>query len=142
MKTSLFFAVVLLVLVSNLLSSINETQKENVATVNREQLSAQFLHYVESLNNLFASGTPGDGDVTQSLVLPAWLPKSSTIKLQVYGGQAYLFMPLSPGVLEQLLLDTENSAHIGISDATGINTPAGKLNRPGFIPAGYVVYVR
>ncbi|AVF38204.1 type IV pilus biogenesis protein PilM [Rahnella sikkimica] len=142
MKASLFFTAFFLAAVSILLSVVINIQKETIAVVTQQQLSSLFLNYAEALNDRYLSGTPADGDMTATITLPVWQPRSSQIVVRVSGGVGYIFMPSSPGVLSQLLQDTENSAHIGLSDATGIRTPAGVVPRPSFIPAGYVVYVR
>jgi len=142
MKASLFFTAVLLAAVSILLSVVTNVQKESVDAVTQQQLASQFLNYAEALNDRYLSGTPADGDASAQITLPGWQPRNSQISLRVSGGAGYVFMPSSPGVLSQLLQNTENSAHIGLSDATGIHTPAGVLPRPSFIPVGYIVYVR
>jgi len=142
MKSSLFFAAALLAAVSILLSSVSDAQKEGVSVVTQDQLANQFLNYAEALNELYVAGPPSDGDVTARITLPDWQPRNSSIVLRVSGGVGYAFMPSSPGVLSQLLQIAENSAHIGLSDAAAIHTPAGQIARPDFIPSGYVVYVR
>lgn len=142
MKSSLYFVAALLAVVSIILSSVSDAQKDGVAVVREEQLSSQFLNYVGALNDLYLTGNASDGDVKSRISLPAWLPKSDSISLRISGGVGYVFMPSSPGVYSQLLQSTENSAHIGLSDVAVIHTPAGQLIRPDFIPSGYVVYVR
>ncbi|MBE5254670.1 type IV pilus biogenesis protein PilM [Mixta mediterraneensis] len=142
MKSSLFFAAALIAAVSILLSCVSSTRQEHFDNVKKEQLAGQFLNYVSAFNDLYASGTPADGDAIDRVMLPGWLPKSSTIQLRISNGAGYAFAPASPGLYTQLLHETENSSHFGISDAAGINTPSGRLTRPNFIPAGYVVYVR
>lgn len=142
MKSSIFFAAALLAAVSILLSCVNGASRDNVASVTQAQLASQFLNYVAAFNELYVSGTPAEGDASTRVSLPGWQPRSSNIQLRISGGTGYVFMPSSPGVYTQLLQATENSAHFGLSDTAGINTPAGRLVRPGFIPAGYVVYVR
>ncbi|MCX8963107.1 oxidoreductase [Erwinia psidii] len=142
MKSSLFFAAALLAAVSILLSCVSRTQRDHFDNVTKEQLAGQFLNYVSAFNDLYASGPPADGDAVNRIILPGWLPKSSSIQLRISNGAGYAFAPTSPGLYTQLLQETENSSHFGISDATGINTPSGRLTRPDFIPVGYVVYVR
>ncbi|WP_313052572.1 type IV pilus biogenesis protein PilM [Pantoea piersonii] len=142
MKSSLFFAAILLAAVSILLSCVNDTSRDGVARVTQEQQVGQFLNYVSAFNDLYASGTPADGDASGRIVLPGWQPRNSNIQLRISSGTGYVFVPSSPGFYAQLIQETETSAHFGISDAAGINTPSGQLPRPGFIPAGYVVYVR
>lgn len=142
MKASLFFTAVFLAAVSILLSVVINVQKETVSSVTEQQLTSQFLNYADALNDRYLSGTPADGDVTATITLPGWQPRNNQISVRVSGGIGYVFMPSSPGVLSQLLQDTDNSAHIGLTDSAGIHTPAGIVSRPSFIPAGYVVYVR
>ena len=142
MKSSLFFAAALLAAVSILLSCVSHEQREKIINVNIEQQSGQFLNYVSALNELYSNGTPADGDAKGRIKLPGWLPRSSSIQLQINNGIGYIFMPSSPGLYARLLHETDSSSHFGLSDAAGINTTAGRLTRPGFIPAGYVVYVR
>ena len=142
MRSSVFFAAMLLAVATSCLMFINLSARENVDRVTQGQQAGQFLQYVSAFNNLWTSSTPADGDAAARITLPDWLPRSSTILLRISGGAGYVFMPASPGVYAQLMTDTENSSHFGLSDAAGINTPSGRLARPDFIPAGYVVYVR
>ena len=142
MNSSLFFSALLFALVGTLLYQINISQHDSVAYVTKEQQAGQFLNYVASFNDLYASGTPQDGDARDRVILPEWLPKSNSIQLIINNGAGYVFTPSSPGIYAQLLQETENSAHFGVSDATGINTPSGRISRPDFVPAGYIVYMR
>lgn len=142
MKSSIFFAAALLAAVSILLSCVNNEQREKITEVTIEQQAGQFLNYVAAFNELYASGTPADGDAAGRIALPGWIPRSSNIQLRVSSGTGYVFTATSPGFYSRLLLETEGSSHFGLSDAAGINTPSGRIARPGFIPAGYVVYVR
>lgn len=142
MKSSIFFAAVLLAAVSIMLSCVSDKSRDRVDVVSQEQLAGQFLNYVAAFNELWSAGTPADGDAAGRVSLPGWLSQNSSIRLYVSGGAGYAFMPATPGLYAQLLQETENSAHFGLSDDAGINTPSGQLVRPGFIPAGYVVYVR
>lgn len=142
MKSSIFFAAVLLAAVSILLSCVDSARRENVASVIQGQQAGQFLHYVSAFNDLWTGNTPTDGDAAVRINLPSWLPRSADIQLRISGGAGYVYTPSSPGFYAQLMEDTEYSSHFGMSDAAGINTPSGRLARPDFIPAGYVVYVR
>lgn len=142
MRSSLFFAAALLAMVSILLSCVNDANRDRVANVTQAQLSGQFLHYVSAFNDLWTGTPPADGDVAARIILPEWLPRNTHIQMRISGGVGYIYAPSSPGLYAQLLEDTENSSHYGLSDADGINTPSGRLARPDFIPAGYVVYVR
>lgn len=142
MRSSLFFVAVLLAAAGVLMTFINASGSDNSARVLQEQQAGQFLHYVAAFNNLWAVSAPADGDAASKVSLPSWLARNSSIQLRISGGTGYVFAPSSPGFYSQLMQKTENSAHFGLSDAAGINTPSGRLTRPGFIPAGYVVYVR
>lgn len=142
MNSSMFISIILLAAASMLLSFGNDKQRDSTEGARQQQQSGEFLHYVAALNDLYSSGSPADGDVTAIAVLPSWLPHSSAIVLRVSGGQGYAFTPSQPGLYGQILADTENSTHFGITDAAGINTPAGRLTRPDFVPPGCVVYVR
>ncbi|WP_168403402.1 type IV pilus biogenesis protein PilM [Erwinia amylovora] len=142
MKSSIFLAAALLAAVSILLSCANDVSRDNVASVTQAQQSGQYLHYVSAFNDLWTGSVPADGDASARVKLPAWLPRSSSIQLRISGGTGYVFTPSSTGFYAQLMEDTENSSHFGLSDAAGINTPSGRLARPDFIPPGYVVYVR
>lgn len=142
MRSSVFFAVALLAAVSILLSCVNDNSRDGVARVTQEQQAGQFLNYVSALNDLYVSGTPADGDASGRITLPGWLPRNANIQLRISSGVGYVFIPSAPGLYAQLLQDTDNSAHFGLSDTASINTPSGRVSRPNFIPAGYVVYVR
>lgn len=142
MRSGLFFAAALLAAVSILLSCVSERQRDQVANVTKEKSTGQFLNYVSAFNDLYTSGTPPDGDAASRISLPGWLPQSSNVHLRISNGIGYVFTPASPGLYSQVLQETENSAHFGLSDTAGINTPSGRIARPDFIPAGYLVYVR
>lgn len=142
MKTALFLAATLLMAASILLSIVSDMQQSPLAVVKQQQQSSQFLHYVEALDNVLCAAMPTNGDVSDRVTLPAWLPQSSGIALRISGDIAYAFRPAVPGLFSQLLQDTENSTHFGLSDLTGITTPTGWQPRPAFIPVGYVVYLR
>ncbi|SFF37859.1 PilM protein [Kosakonia radicincitans] len=142
MRSSIFFATVLLAVASILLSCVNDASRNNVASVTQAQQAGQFLNYVSAFNDLWTANAPADGDAAAKVTLPDWLPRNTSIQLRISGGAGYVFAPSSPGLYAQLMDDTENSSHYGLSDAAGINTPSGRLARPDFIPVGYVVYVR
>ncbi|MBP2157395.1 type IV pilus biogenesis protein PilM [Erwinia rhapontici] len=142
MRLALFFGAIFLIAANILLLSNNEDRAEAVSVVTQERTAGMFLNYVEALNKYFISGAIADGDVSTLITLPSWLPRSGDIGLQVIDGVGYVFMPSVPGLLKQVMRETDNSVHFGLSDASGINTPAGILPRPGVIPPGYVVYVR
>ena len=142
MRSSIFFAASLLAAVSILLSCVNDASRDSVANIKQAQQSGQFLHYVYAFNDLWSDSIPADGDASTRITLPSWLPQNTDIQLRISGGAGYVYTLSSPGFYTQLMEDTENSAHFGLSDSTGINTPSGPLARPDVIPPGYVVYVR
>lgn len=142
MKSSIFFAAALLAAVSILMSCVSDRSRDTVTDVTQAQLAGQFLNYVSAFNELWTAGTTADGDASGRVMLPGWLPLSTKIYLRISGGEGYVYTPSSPGFYAQLMQETDNSSHFGLSDAAGINTTAGRLARPDFIPAGYVVYVR
>ena len=142
MRSSIFFAAVLLAAVSILLSCSNDKSLNVVASATQAQRAGQFFHYVSAFNELWAGNTPADGDATGRITLPTWLPRDTRIQLRISNGAGYVFTPSSPGLFAQLMEETEYSSHFGLSDTAGINTASGRLVRPTFIPSGYVVYVR
>lgn len=142
MRSPIFFAILLLTAATIVLSFVNDASRNNVARVTQAQQAGQFINYVYAFNDLWTAKTPADGDAAARIKLPAWQPLNTSIQMRISGGAGYVFTPSSPGFYQQLMEDTENSSHFGLSDAAGINTPAGRLARPDFIPVGYVVYVR
>lgn len=142
MKSSLFFAAALLAVVSIMLSEVTGARQAGIDTAIQEQRAGQFLHYVAALNDLYVAGTPAEGDASARVTLPEWLPANDTIGLRISAGTAYVFTPSIPGLITEIQQQTEYSMHFGLSDDSGIIMPAGRIFRPDFIPAGYVVYVR
>ncbi|EJH2486503.1 type IV pilus biogenesis protein PilM, partial [Salmonella enterica subsp. enterica serovar Eko] len=41
-----------------------------------------------------------------------------------------------------ILKRTEGSVLVGVSDSSSLVTEAGRINKPSFIPSGYIVYMR
>ncbi|GAB7400903.1 hypothetical protein OUHCRE2_43620 [Enterobacter asburiae] len=115
-------------------SSYNETLKLNKASL--------FLNYTAAFDAYYLANGSANGDVTNKVTLPVWLPNDVTIKMYVNGGYGYVFMPSASGVLSEIMRATDNSALIGFTDSTSIISLAGKNQKPNFIPAGYIVYVR
>ncbi|WP_047626565.1 type IV pilus biogenesis protein PilM [Enterobacter sp. ZOR0014] len=114
--------------------SYNETLKLNKASL--------FLNYTAAFDAYYLANGSANGDVTNKVTLPVWLPKDTTIKMYVNGGYGYVFMPSASGVLSEVMRATDYSALIGFTDSTSIISLAGKNPKPNFIPAGYIVYVR
>lgn len=101
-----------------------------------------FLNYVSCFDEYYQNHKTEYGDVTEKVTLPAWMPVDTSIRMYINPDAAYVFMPSSSGILSGLLKMTENSAMVGYSDNSNIITLAGKLAKPVYIPAGYIVYVR
>ncbi|PHM25090.1 type IV pilus biogenesis protein PilM [Xenorhabdus budapestensis] len=112
----------------------NETLKLNKASL--------FLNYTAAFDAYYLSNGGANGDVTNFVLLPSWLPVDSSIRMYISSGAGYIFMPSASGVLSEIMKRTDYSAWVGFSDDTSIITLSGKLNKPSFIPANYIVYVR
>jgi len=115
-------------------NSYNESLKLNKASL--------FLNYTSAFDVYYLSNGSANGDVTNKVTLPIWLPVDNTIKMYVNGGYGYVFMPSASGVLSEIMRATDYSALVGFTDNTSIITLSGKIAKPGFIPTGYIVYVR
>lgn len=129
-------------IVSAVTSQSDNNTRNRIDELRIQNLSGQLINYSNALNDLYANGTPADGDATSRLVLPQWLARSPDIRATIQGGAGFVYMPTSPGLFTQVELETEKSAHFGISDGSGMNTTAGRVNLPSFIPPNYVVYAR
>ncbi|WP_340621876.1 type IV pilus biogenesis protein PilM [Xenorhabdus siamensis] len=112
----------------------NETLKLNKASL--------FLSYTSAFDAYYVANGGANGDVTNSVSLPSWLPVDSSIRMYISSGTGYIFMPSTSGVLSEIMRRTDYSAWVGFSDDTSITTLSGKLNKPSFIPTNYIVYVR
>ncbi|MCW0309931.1 type IV pilus biogenesis protein PilM [Pantoea ananatis] len=142
MNYTLFMAIFALMIVSAVTSQSDNNTRNRIDELRIQNLSGQLINYSNALNDLYANGTPADGDATTRLVLPQWLARNPDIRATIQGGAGFVYMPTSPGLFTQVELETEKSAHFGISDGSGMNTTAGRVNLPAFIPPGYVVYAR
>lgn len=142
MNFTVYVAIIGLLLVALIVSNSDNNTRNRIDELRIQNLSGQLINYSNALNDLYANGTPADGDATARLVLPQWLARNPDIRATIQGGAGFVYMPTSPGLFTQVELETEKSAHFGISDGSGMNTTAGRVNLPSFIPPGYVVYAR
>lgn len=135
------FVVALCLLVVALYQNSLEGNKSYDKTLKLTKASL-FLNYTSAFDNYYLYNASANGDVTSKVAVSAWLPVDSTIKMYITGGYGYVYMPSASGVLSEIMRATGYSALIGFSDNDSITTLAGKLSKPAFIPAGYIVYVR
>lgn len=115
-------------------SSYNESLRTNKASL--------FLNYTSAFDAYYLANSSANGDVTNKVTLPAWLPANSSVKMYVSSGYGYVFMPLESGVFSEVMKATDNSALVGVTDSSAIKTVSGTIAKPSFIPSGYIVYVR
>lgn len=139
MKTSyiILFSLMVIVSLTGMLSSRNKIEDTQA-----DITAKNFLNYVLAFDDYLLSHDVINGDVTNEVVIPTWLPVNSNIKMIISAGYGYIFMPSSPGMLANVQQITGNSAMVGVSDSAGISTPLGVIEKPAFIPSGYIVYVR
>jgi hypothetical protein len=104
--------------------------------------AGQFLNYVYAFDAYRQTNAGANGDVTNSVPLPAWLPQNANIKMYVSGGVGFVYTPTSKGVYTEVLKESGNSSAVGITDNSNINTVSGTVAKPNFINSGYIVYVR
>lgn len=139
MKSLLIVALCILVVMvyQNTISS-NEAYNESLK-LNKASL---FLNYASVFDTYYLANGSASGDVTSKVKLPVWLPADSTIKMNINGGRGYVYMPSASGVFSEILKATDYSVLVGFTDSSTITTLSGKISKPSFIPAGYIVYVR
>lgn len=116
----------------------NNSYTESVK-LNRASL---FLNYTSAFDSYYLSSGGASGDVTNNVTLPVWLPTDNAIRMYVDGGYGYVYMPSASGVFSEIMRATDYSALIGFTDNSSIITMTGKISKPSFIPAGYIVYMR
>ncbi|EDT7989585.1 type IV pilus biogenesis protein PilM, partial [Salmonella enterica subsp. enterica serovar Johannesburg] len=101
-----------------------------------------FLNYVNVFDSYYELNPDYNGDVTHNVTAPSWLPANVDIKMFIENKRGYVFMPAYPGVYNNILKRTEGSVLVGVSDSSSLVTEAGRINKPSFIPSGYIVYMR
>lgn len=132
-----FFGILVMTFYQSLLS--DSEPRDELLELNKSTL---FLNYVSAFDTYYSSHANSNGDITKQISLPVWLPSEKSIKMYVDGGYGYVFMPSSKGVLAEVLRATDYSALIGFTDLNSIITANGVIQKPAFIPQGYIVYVR
>ncbi|ELN0824797.1 type IV pilus biogenesis protein PilM [Salmonella enterica] len=108
----------------------------------REGKALLFLNYVNVFDSYYELNPDYNGDVTHNVTAPSWLSGNVDIKMFIENKRGYVFMPAYPGVYNNILKRTEGSALVGVSDSSSLVTEAGRINKPSFIPSGYIVYMR
>lgn len=108
----------------------------------REGKALLFLNYVNVFDSYYELNPDYNGDVTHNVTVPSWLPANVDIKMFIENKRGYVFMPAYPGVYNNILKRTEGSVLVGVSDSSSLVTEAGRINKPSFIPSGYIVYMR
>lgn len=116
--------------------------KENYIESLRTNKASLFLNYTSAFDTYYQANSSANGDVTNNVTLPTWIPKDNTVKMYISGGNGYIYMPLESGVFSEIAKATDYSALVGISDNSVIKTSSGTITKPAFIPSGYIVYVR
>lgn len=122
--------------------SISDDNKITWDNTDEESRAGQFMNYVSAFDDYYQKNNSATGDVTSSVTIPTWLPKSGNIKMVINSGIGYVYTPASKGMMREIMKWTANSSSVGVSDATNINTVSGKIQKPAFIGSGYIVYVR
>lgn len=122
--------------------SLNTDNELNWATADEQSKTGQFMYYTYAFDDYYQLNPTANGDITFNVSLPKWLPKSVNIKMVIENGVGYVYAPATKGMMSEVLKWTNNSDSVGISDAVNINTVSGKIDKPGFIGSGYLVYVR
>ncbi len=139
MKSMLIVALSILV-ITIFQNSIGSNDSYNVSLKSNKALL--FLNYTTAFDNYYLNNNNQDGDVTNKIKLPAWLPVDSSIKMFINGGAGYVYMPSASGIFSVIMEKTNNSALIGFTYNNSIVTSTGKVAKPYFIPDGYIVYMR
>ncbi|EBZ9516239.1 TPA: type IV pilus biogenesis protein PilM [Salmonella enterica] len=115
---------------------------DNYAASLREGKALLFLNYVNVFDSYYELNPDYNGDVTHNVTAPSWLPANVDIQMFIENKRGYVFMPAYPGVYNNILKRTEGSVLVGVSDSSSLVTEAGRINKPSFIPSGYIVYMR
>lgn len=122
--------------------SFSEDSKRQWDIADEQSKAGQLMNYVYAFDEYINANKSATGDVTENIPLPQWLPKNSAIKTVISNGVGYVYTPNSKGLMSELMIWTDNSSSVGVSDATNINTLSGAVEKPSFIGSGYIVYIR
>lgn len=139
MKSALVFAFFILFIFFYKNLDNSKDQYEQSLRTNK---SSSFISYTTAFDNYYYENKNDNGDVTDKVKIPIWIPKNNTVKMYISGGNGYIYMPLESGVFSEVLKATDYSALVGISDDSVIKTSSGTITKPVFIPSGNIVYVR
>lgn len=126
----------------SVLMVISGDSKREWDIADEQAKAGQLMNYVYAFDEYKNANKSATGDVTANLPLPQWLPKTSAIKTVISNGVGYVYTPNSKGLMSELMIWTDNSSSVGVTDATNINTLSGAVSKPSFIGAGYIVYIR
>lgn len=126
----------------SVLMVISGDRKREWDIADEQAKAGQLMNYVYAFDEYKNANKSATGDVTANLPLPQWLPKTSAIKTVISNGVGYVYTPNSKGLMSELMIWTDNSSSVGVTDATNINTLSGAVSKPSFIGAGYIVYIR
>ncbi|EQB98972.1 type IV pilus biogenesis protein PilM [Photorhabdus temperata] len=137
-----FLAVFIVTLSLSSFISLNIDNKISLESSIEQSQVGQFMNYVYAFDDYYKQNPSATGDITSKVALPSWLPKNANIKMVINNGVGYVYIPLSKGMMREILKWTDNSASVGISNGAYINTVSGKIAKPSFIGYGYIVYVR
>ncbi|PII85123.1 hypothetical protein BL250_12315 [Erwinia sp. OLTSP20] len=122
--------------------AISGDSKKDWDIADEQSKAGQFMNYAYAFDEYKNANKSATGDVTANLLLPQWLPKNSAIKTVISNGVGYVYTPSSKGLMNELMIWTDNSSSVGVTDATSINTLSGVVTKPSFIGSGYIVYIR
>ncbi|KMV67231.1 hypothetical protein AI28_21975, partial [bacteria symbiont BFo1 of Frankliniella occidentalis] len=120
--------------------SFSEDSKRQWDIADEQSKAGQLMNYVYAFDEYINANKSATGDVTANIPLPQWLPKNSAIKTVISNGVGYVYTPNSKGLMSELMIWTDNSSSVGVSNATNINTLSGPVKKPSFIGSGYIVY--
>ncbi len=80
--------------------------------------------------------------MTHNVTAPSWLPANVDIQMFIENKRDMCLCPRTQCVYNNILKRTEGSVLVGVSDSSSLVTEAGRINKPSFIPSGYIVYMR
>jgi len=122
--------------------SIVGDSKRSMDITDEQSTAGQFMNYVYAFDEYKSANSSATGDVTNLLPLPEWLPKNADIKTVISDGVGYVYTPNTKGLMSNIMIWTDNSSSVGVTDGANINTLSGAVIKPSFIGSGYIVYIR
>lgn len=125
-----------------LINHVIDNSKENFDSVAIEKRSTTILIYSDGLDEYITIHPAFNGEVTTLLTLPQWLGRDDSIKAYAENGKGYVFTDNKPGLMSQVINQTNNSSQLGVSNQTQIITNAGSISKPTYIPNNSLVYMR